>query len=150
MVCWYSKPCRRHGSEYHYTIVQNYIREGFKKKQVSYSHLVDKGRYPGRNSASIWTLSKGGGGGPTRIQIIRGTFVCLDLDIFWGGGEGWPQSKTFKALFFQKLRYFKHFFLDLDIFLGGEGGLTPVQNFWGTFVLKFWHSKNFLFGTFWS
>ena len=23
-----------------------------------------------------------GGGGPTRIQIVRGTFVCLDSDIF--------------------------------------------------------------------
>ena len=55
----------------------------------------------GGKSAHICTLSKGGEGGPTWIQIVWRTFFCIDLDISQGGGGGGfdPNPKTFEALF---------------------------------------------------
>ena len=41
--------------------------------------------------------------GPIQIQIVRGTFFSLDLDIFQGGGEFDTNPKTFEALFCHNL-----------------------------------------------
>ena len=41
-------------------------------KSMKVQRLYTKGSNPEKKSASIWTLSKGGGG-LTRIQIVRGT-----------------------------------------------------------------------------
>ena len=49
---------------------------------------ISKGWYPNEKSAHIWALSKAEGGGHAQIQIVRGTFFCLDLDVFPGGGRG--------------------------------------------------------------
>ena len=49
---------------------------------------LHKESYPQKKSASIWTLSKGGEGGPTRIQIVRGTFFLLWFGHFPRGGGG--------------------------------------------------------------
>ena len=59
----------------------HFIRAGARIFRHIFLRELSKGSNPGKNSASIWTLSKGGGGGQPESKLFEALFFCLDLDL---------------------------------------------------------------------